>query len=67
VIGFRSPDDRLRPLQEKMEEYIANGVELGWLIDPKKRGRHDLLERRAAARTRESPFNRRRGRWRDSS
>jgi len=37
VIEVRSPGDRLRPLQEKMEEYIANGVQLGWLIDPKER------------------------------
>jgi Uma2 family endonuclease len=37
VIEIRSPGDRLRPLQEKMEEYIANGVQLGWLIDPKER------------------------------
>ena len=37
VIEIRSPDDRLRPLWEKMEEYIANGVKLGWLIDPLER------------------------------
>jgi Uma2 family endonuclease len=37
VIEIRSPGDRLRPLQEKMEEYIANGVQLAWLIDPKER------------------------------
>ena len=37
VIEIRSPGDRLRPRQEKMEEYIANGVQLGWLIDPKER------------------------------
>jgi len=37
VIEVRSPGDRLRPLQEKMEEYIANGVQLGWLIDPRER------------------------------
>jgi Uma2 family endonuclease len=24
-------------LQEKMEEYIANGAQLGWLIDPSKK------------------------------
>ena len=24
-------------LQEKMEEYIANGAQLGWMIDPFKR------------------------------
>ena len=37
VIEVRSPDDRLRPIQEKMEEYLANGVLLGWLIDPFKK------------------------------
>src|SRR5271165_5980178 len=36
VIEVRSPSDRIRPLREKMEEYIANGVRLGWLIDPKE-------------------------------
>jgi Uma2 family endonuclease len=34
VIEVRSPDQRVRTLREKMEEYIANGVVLGWLIDP---------------------------------
>src|SRR5262249_52367613 len=28
VIEVRSPDDRLRPLREKMQEYIDNGVQL---------------------------------------
>lgn len=37
VIEVRSPDDRLRPLHEKMETYIANGVQLAWLIDPQER------------------------------
>lgn len=37
VIELRSPDDRLRLLQDKMEEYIANGVQLAWLIDPIER------------------------------
>jgi len=37
VIEVRSPDDRLRPLREKMETYLANGVQLGWLIDPMER------------------------------
>ena len=31
---LRPPDYKLRLLQEKMEEYMANGVQLGWLIDP---------------------------------
>ena len=34
VIELRSETDRLKTLQEKLEEYIDNGVELGWLIDP---------------------------------
>jgi Uma2 family endonuclease len=34
VIELRSPEQRARTLREKMGEYIANGVKLGWLIDP---------------------------------
>jgi Uma2 family endonuclease len=37
VIEIRSPDDRIAALREKMQEYIANGVQLGWLIDPIER------------------------------
>ncbi len=37
VIELRSSTDRLNRLKAKMEEYIANGAELGWLIDPKDR------------------------------
>jgi Uma2 family endonuclease len=37
VIEVASPSDRLPKLRAKMEEYLANGVRLGWLIDPKKR------------------------------
>ncbi len=37
VIELKSPSDRPKKLQEKMQKYIANGVELGWLIDPDKR------------------------------
>ena len=29
-----SGSDRLPPMQRKMERYIANGAQLGWLIDP---------------------------------
>lgn len=35
VIEIRSDHDNLTDLQSKMEEYRANGVRLGWLIDPK--------------------------------
>src|SRR6266566_735030 len=33
VIEVRSPSDRLKTAQEKMEQWIANGVQLGWSID----------------------------------
>jgi Uma2 family endonuclease len=34
VVELRSPTDRLASLQAKLEEYVANGACLGWLIDP---------------------------------
>lgn len=40
VIELRSPSDRLNTLREKMEEYIANGAQLGWLIDPLEKKVH---------------------------
>lgn len=36
VIELRSPSDPLPPLQGKMEEYVAQGALLGWLIDPER-------------------------------
>ena len=40
VIELRSDTDSLSVLQAKMEEYIANGARLGWLIDPQTRSVH---------------------------
>jgi Uma2 family endonuclease len=37
VAEMRSPSDRLRSVQEKMQEYVDNGAQLGWLIDPPNR------------------------------
>ena len=41
VVELMSPSDkrpvRFRMLQAKMKEYIANGAQLGWLIDPFKK------------------------------
>ena len=37
VAELRSSSDRLPTAQAKMEEYIDNGVRLGWLIDPPQR------------------------------
>jgi Uma2 family endonuclease len=37
VVELRSRTDSLKFLQDKMEEYIANGALLGFLIDPKSK------------------------------
>ncbi len=34
VAELRSATDNLEKLQQKMQEYVDNGVRLGWLIDP---------------------------------
>ena len=36
VLELRSPTDRLEVVKEKMQEYMENGAELGWLIDPQE-------------------------------
>ena len=35
VAEIRSESDKLPDLQDKMLEWVKNGVQLGWLIDPK--------------------------------
>ena len=35
VIELRSESDSMQALRTKMQEYIANGTKLGWLINPK--------------------------------
>ncbi|MEA5623054.1 Uma2 family endonuclease [Nostoc sp. UHCC 0251] len=37
VVDLRSRSDSLKELQEKMQEYIENGAQLGWLIDRKNK------------------------------
>jgi Uma2 family endonuclease len=37
VIELRSKTDRLKPLQEKLQEYLTAGLRLGWLINPQQR------------------------------
>lgn len=34
AVELRSANDELKTLQQKMQEYMNNGVRLGWLIDP---------------------------------
>jgi Uma2 family endonuclease len=40
VIELRSETDSLNDLKAKMEEYMANGAQLGWLIDPREKKVH---------------------------
>jgi Uma2 family endonuclease len=37
VIELKSPTDRLADLKNKLEEYVANGARLGWLLNPEVR------------------------------
>ncbi|MCI0422609.1 MAG: Uma2 family endonuclease [Acidobacteria bacterium] len=43
VIELRSPQDRLPRLQSRLNEYLENGAQLGWLIDPSTRTVHLYL------------------------
>ncbi len=40
VVELRSRSDSLKKLKAKMEEYLENGAQLGWLIDPRERKVH---------------------------
>jgi Uma2 family endonuclease len=37
IVELRSPSDNLGELQTKMEGWIANGAQVGWLVDPIER------------------------------
>lgn len=37
AIKLRSESDALESLQQKMQEYISNGLRLGWLVNPQDR------------------------------
>lgn len=43
VIELRSATDRLPALRLKLQEYLANGAQLGWLIQPRQRPKIGLL------------------------
>jgi len=40
VVELKSPSDPLASVQDKMREYIANGAQLGWLLEPALRRVH---------------------------
>lgn len=37
VVELLSPSDTIEELKLKMQEYMANGARLGWLLDPKRK------------------------------
>jgi Uma2 family endonuclease len=54
VLEIMSPTDTLKKTQEKMQEYMDNGIKLGWLIDPKTR-RVEIYRPGQAVEVLESP------------
>jgi Uma2 family endonuclease len=46
VIELRLPTDNLRAVLDKMHEYLDNGAQLGWLLDPLTRRVHVYLPQR---------------------
>jgi Uma2 family endonuclease len=40
VVELRSKSDRLSTLREKLAEYLDNGAQLGWLLDPLEQNVH---------------------------
>jgi Uma2 family endonuclease len=47
VIELRSPTDNLQAVLDKMQEYLDNGAQLGWLLDPLTRWVHVFLPQRS--------------------
>ncbi len=59
VVELRSETDDLKTLKEKMEEYLANGARLGWLIDPLGKKVHIYRPRaREDSQPSQDPFRR---------
>jgi Uma2 family endonuclease len=54
VVELRSASDSLPPLQAKMQEYQANGVRLGWLINPQDQ-QVEIYRLGQAVETRQAP------------
>jgi Uma2 family endonuclease len=56
VVELRSSSDGLEALQQKMQEYLQNGVRLGWLIDPQNQ-RVEIYRPSQAVEILQSPDN----------
>ena len=54
AVELRSATDSLDTLQQKMQEYIDNGVRLGWLIDPQNQ-RVEIYRPQQAVEVLQSP------------
>jgi Uma2 family endonuclease len=54
VLELMSPTDSLKDTQDKMQEYMSNGVKLGWLINRKTR-RVEIYRQGQAVEVLESP------------
>jgi len=54
VVELRSETDSLKDLRAKMQEYINNGAQLGWLIDPQHK-RVEVYRRGQAVEILENP------------
>jgi Uma2 family endonuclease len=55
VLELMSPTDTLKETQEKMQEYMENGVRLGWLINRKTR-RVEIYRQGQAVEVLDSPL-----------
>jgi len=55
VVEMRSETDSLKTLQAKMQEYLENGICLGWLIDPKTK-RVEIYRPACAVEVLQSPI-----------
>ena len=47
VVELRSPTENLQAVLDKMQEYLGNGAQLGWLLDPLTRRVHVYLPQRS--------------------
>jgi Uma2 family endonuclease len=56
LIELRSKSDTMEPLRKKMQEYLENGLRLGWLIDAKNK-RIEIYRANQEVEVLESPAN----------
>ena len=56
MIELRSKSDDLKSLQEKMQEYLENGNELGWLINRQDR-QVEIYRQGRAVEVLENPYS----------